>query len=169
MTTIRTKQEVTIHYLKMVKKPDTTTPTDHQLSLKKLHQIIDPEYYLKLYNAVGDSFQWTDRLGLSHKELAKEINDSRTTIYLLQYQGKTVGYSELVQEKEYVELLYFGLFFSEIGKGLGPTFLQLIIAQAWELNPQWVQLNTCTLDHPKALSLYQQIGFKPVKRKQVLK
>ena len=35
------------------------------------------------------------------------------------------------------------------------------------LNPKRVIIQTCTLDHPSALRLYQKLGFAAYNRKQV--
>ena len=48
------------------------------------------------------------------------------------------------------------------GLGLGRWFLLQAIEAAWNLNPLKVTVNTCTLDHPAALPLYQKLGFVPV-------
>ena len=159
MTNTETKQEVTIYYLKMAKKPDNFKPQSKKFSIKKMENPIDPEAFFKIYCSVGSNHQWTDRLGLTNNELSQIINDPKSSIYFLQYDGKPVGFSELIQEEKHVELLYFGLFSEEVGKGLGPSFLELMINQAWSHSPQWVQLNTCSLDHSKALPLYLSKGF----------
>ena len=36
------------------------------------------------------------------------------------------------------------------------------MALAWESSPNKVTVNTCTLDHPAALPLYQKLGFTPI-------
>jgi len=53
-----------------------------------------------------------------------------------------------------------------IGQRLGPFLLEWIITKAWSYNPQRFWLHTCTLDHPKALAIYQQAGFVPYKREE---
>lgn len=63
-----------------------------------------------------------------------------------------------------MEILYFGLMPSFIGKGYGKYFLQWVIAKAWSYKPEWIQLNTCTLDHPHALGTYKKAGFTEVRK-----
>ena len=46
-----------------------------------------------------------------------------------------------------------------IGKRLGPYFLNNIIHIAWGRNPVRLRVNTCDLDHPSALRVYQKSGF----------
>jgi GNAT superfamily N-acetyltransferase len=60
----------------------------------------------------------------------------------------------------------FGLFAAFVGKGLGKFFLQGVINKAWSFNARWIQLNTCSLDHPNALAVYQSQGFKVVRTKE---
>ena len=162
MSDTNTLQDVTIYYLKMAQKPNNFKTISPEFSIKKMENPIDPEGFFKLYCAVGSKHHWTDRLGMTNEELSQVINDPKSSIYNLIYDGRIVGFSELVQEENYIELLYFGLRSDEVGKGLGPSFLQMMIEQAWATTPQWIQLNTCSMDHPKALPLYQRMGFEIV-------
>ena len=40
------------------------------------------------------------------------------------------------------------------------------ISAAWAHGPKRVTVQTCTLDHPAALPLYQKLGFTPVAQKK---
>jgi GNAT superfamily N-acetyltransferase len=57
------------------------------------------------------------------------------------------------------EIKYFGLMPDLIGRSLGPYFLNTIINIAWKRNPIRLRVNTCDLDHPSALHVYQKSGF----------
>lgn len=165
MTYSNKSKKVNIYFLRML-KPLVGIECDKKLyTLKLIEEPITTDDYLEMYNSVGSTFGWTDRLGLDPKKLYTDINKDNALIYLLQVDGEAVGYTELVVEGDYIELLYFGLFNDKIGNGYGTHFLQLALAKAWSQNPQWVQLNTCDLDHPKALSLYQSMGFETVETK----
>jgi len=59
--------------------------------------------------------------------------------------------------------LYFGLTKNFIGKGYGKILLSKTIEKAWSFNPDWIQLNTCDLDHPNALNTYKSLGFEEYK------
>jgi GNAT superfamily N-acetyltransferase len=48
------------------------------------------------------------------------------------------------------------------GQGLGRWFLGAAIQAAWATNPKSIIVQTCTLDHPAALPLYQKLGFEPL-------
>jgi GNAT superfamily N-acetyltransferase len=65
-----------------------------------------------------------------------------------------------LQEGGQVELAYFGLLPSFIGRGLGTELLAAAIDRAWQLRPGRVWVHTCTLDHPRALQTYQSRGFE---------
>ncbi len=54
-----------------------------------------------------------------------------------------------------------------IGLALGPYLLGQAIEALWQKEPSRVLVNTCTLDHPKALPLYQRFGFRPYDRQEV--
>ncbi len=45
--------------------------------------------------------------------------------------------------------------------------LQSAVDLAWDKGPRKLTVNTCTLDHPKALPLYQKLGFRPVRREDL--
>jgi hypothetical protein len=47
---------------------------------------------------------------------------------------------------------------------LGPFLLNCAIDAAWSGGAKKLTVNTCTLDHPKALGLYQRAGFVPVRQ-----
>ena len=52
---------------------------------------------------------------------------------------------------------------------IGTSGLGAAIEAAWATEPRQIVVQTCTLDHPAALPLYQKLGFSPVgqKREQV--
>lgn len=151
----------------MNEAPEYVTTINASFSLLELKKPLVYNHYIKLYKAVGDAYGWTDRLNLSENELNTLINKDETHLFLLLAEGRELGFTELVVEKDFVEIQYFGLFTSEIGKGYGPPLLQLSIEKAWSYAKNKVQLNTCDLDHPQALKLYKMMGFDEVKRKTV--
>jgi predicted N-acetyltransferase YhbS len=65
------------------------------------------------------------------------------------------------------ELAYFGIMPEFIGMGLGPYLLGQALDMLWHKEPARVLVNTCTLDHPKALPLYQRFGFRPYDQQKV--
>jgi len=119
--------------------------------------------YRKYYYGVGEKYFWLDRMVMPDEELFEKINANNIDIYIFFVNNQPAGYIEFIKEEKYVEILYFGLMPEFIGKGFGKYFLQWVIGKAWSYNPEWVQLNTCTLDHPNALGTYKKAGFTEVR------
>lgn len=132
-------------------------------SFELLPKPITAADYRKLYYGVGEKWHWLDRMVMSDDELEEKINAANTDIFVFKVENETAGYIEFVKEKQFTEIQYFGLMPGFIGKGFGSYFLEWVIAKAWSYQPQWIQLNTCTLDHPNALAVYTKAGFKPVR------
>jgi GNAT superfamily N-acetyltransferase len=61
-------------------------------------------------------------------------------------------------------LAYFGLMPDYIGRKLGYFFLYHTAVNAWAKPISRLLVNTCTLDHQRALPLYQRMGFVPYSR-----
>jgi GNAT superfamily N-acetyltransferase len=120
--------------------------------------------YRNYYYGVGEKHFWLDRMVMPDEELFEKINAVNVDILLFYVNKEVAGYIEFVKEEKYVEILYFGLMPEFIGKGFGKYFLQWVIAKAWSYQPEWIQLNTCTLDHPNALSVYKNGGFTEIKK-----
>jgi GNAT superfamily N-acetyltransferase len=94
----------------------------------------------------------------------QKINAPNVDIFIFKVNDKPAGYIEFAKDDKYVEIVYFGLLPGFIGKGLGKYFLQWVIAKAWSYQPKWIQLNTCTLDHPNALGTYKKAGFSEIRK-----
>ena len=126
-------------------------------------------FYRYLYDAVGGPWLWVDRKRLSDEALALLIQDERIEIYVLYVGGVPAGYAELdLRPMPEIQLAYFGLMPEFIGRGLGPWLLRAALAEAWRRGPARVKVSTCSLDHPKALAVYQRAGFVPTARRDVL-
>ena len=130
-----------------------------------LKKPVEVSRYLELYTKVGKNWNWTDRLLMDPNELYKLINSPENEIYVFHFRGKEVGYVELVHKNKYIEIQYFGLFTEFIGKGLGKYFFSWVINKAWSYKPEFLQLDTCGLDHENALELYKSLGFKEYRKK----
>jgi GNAT superfamily N-acetyltransferase len=118
-------------------------------------------FYRYLYAAVGEPWTWTVRRGLSDAELAAILNDQRVEVNILWVGGVPAGYAELDRRAPPdIELAYFGLTPEFIGQGLGAYLLDWTIHHAWRSRPRRLWLHTCDLDHPRALDVYQRLGFR---------
>ena len=160
--------KMTVTYLKMDKPPaeHIHPPANIKLALMRLEKP-PVRYYRYLYGAVGDSYDWVDRTLLSDEQLEKEITAKGIDIYVAHVGGVPAGYFELDSRTSgEVWLAYFGIVADYFGIGLGKWLLHEAISTAWAMEPQTVRVETCTLDHPRALPLYQRMGFVPYERKE---
>jgi GNAT superfamily N-acetyltransferase len=120
-------------------------------------------FYRFLYRQVGSRWHWVDRLRMDDETLAATLNDKRNSVTVLYVNGAPAGFFELLQvDGETIELSHFGLFERALGLGIGKWFLLQTLYAAWALGPRRVTVTTNSLDHPRALQLYQMFGFSPV-------
>jgi GNAT superfamily N-acetyltransferase len=122
-------------------------------------------YFLALYDAVGRDHAWTDRHADSPAALNAWLADPQVSLHSLMSQGWPQGFFMIDGREEGVaDLAYFGLVPEALGRGMGWWLLQTAILTAWQ-RPGITRLtvNTCTLDHPRALGQYQRAGFTPVR------
>lgn len=163
--------DVTITYLEM-REPPARPPANAPRIREKiaLLRVERPTvgFYRYLYNAVGGRWRWYERNALSDDELAAIVQDDRVEIYVLYIGGSPAGYAEIdFRQAPDVELAYFGLIEDYIGRGLGQYMLDWAIDTAWMRTPERLWVNTCTLDHPSALAVYQKAGFTPYEQKTI--
>lgn len=117
-------------------------------------------FYRFLYRLVGDPYFWVSRRRLGDDELAKIIRDDKVHVLALYVGGVPGGMAELdFRDREAAELKFFGVAPDFQGRGFGRYFLSHALDYAWSLAPRRLRLETCTLDHPAALPLYQKLGF----------
>lgn len=121
-------------------------------------------FYRYLYDQVGRQYHWYLRRVMDDEAVDAVINADTTQIDVLYADGCPAGFFELdlTGMPEQVELAYFGLCRDYIGAGLGKWFLSSAVEAAWQHGPNKVTVHTNSLDHPRALGLYQRIGFEPV-------
>lgn len=124
--------------------------------------------YRKLYDRVGRKWHWVNRRHLTDRQLAALVHHPATEIHVLTRKGEAIGYVELnFKLFPQVEIVFVGLVEEEIGNGLGPLMMKAALKIIRDRNPRRIIIQTCTLDHPSALRLYQKLGFAAVNRKQV--
>lgn len=153
----------TIWYLEMHNPPADILPAKEGVTCSLLPKPVAAETYRRYYRAVGLKWNWLDRLSISDAALTEKINTNNTDIYVIQVHGADAGYAEFSREERFVEIVYFGLVPAYTGKGYGKWFLNWVIHTAWSYQPEWIQLNTCSLDHPNALPVYLSAGFTIVR------
>ncbi|MEO1747846.1 MAG: GNAT family N-acetyltransferase [Pseudomonadota bacterium] len=158
--------EATITYLRMDKnsaKP-YPKPSGINASLQRLYK--PPlHFYRYLYYQVGIHWNWESRLRLTDSELARCIHVDTCEITALYVDGAPAGFFEVNRAKTgSTDLAYFGTMPHVHGMGLGQWFLAQAIVECWSSKPNEITVNTCTLDHPAALPLYQKMGFTPYRQ-----
>ena len=159
--------DVKITYLEMTERPrlpQVIHPAGTTVALLRA-QRPPVAFYRFLYDTVGEPWLWYERRLSSDEALEAIIHDELVEIYVLYADGNPAGFAELDRrETTEIELAYFGIMPGHIGQGLGRYLLRWAIDTAWAHEPKRLWVNTCTLDHPKALPLYQQMGFRPYKQ-----
>ena len=156
--------DVRITELEMTAPPKQSlpVPVNIQTAIMRVPEIPLP-FYRFLYLQVGKRWNWVDRLRMSDADLTGVLHDKRNAVTVLYVNGAPAGFFELLQvDEDIVELSHFGMFENALGLGLGKWFLLQTLYAAWNSNPQTVRVATNTLDHPRALQLYQRFGFSPV-------
>ena len=131
-----------------------------------VHQVDDcaPSFWRRLYSEVGSQYHWVDRLVWSDDDIRAYLADPAVSLWVLSVDGGVAGYFELrTHADDSVEIAYFGLLPSYVGRGLGKYLLSEAAARAWALRPARVWLHTSTLDHPAALPNYLARGFEVFK------
>jgi GNAT superfamily N-acetyltransferase len=158
--------ETTITYLSMPAPPPKVPPmpVSPRLALMKAERI-PLHFYRYLYATVGGNWLWIERLQLDDEALARKVHRKEVEIFVLYADGAPAGYYELdFRSAERTNLAYFGLMPEFTGLRIGPWLLGSALTAAFSRGAAEVTVNTCTLDHPAALPLYQRLGFRPVRR-----
>ncbi len=163
-----TELDYTVTWLEMTECPHypwPNLPATHPATL--LHAEAPPVwYFLTLYDAVGRDYAWEDMHSEDPATLQAWLDLPDVALYTLMMKGWPQGFFLLdASETTHTELSYFGLVPEAVGQGLGKYLLRTAILTAWDRDglPK-LTVNTCTLDHPRALQTYQASGFTPVRR-----
>jgi GNAT superfamily N-acetyltransferase len=124
-------------------------------------------YYRYLYNTIGEPWFWTDRRRMDDGSLLAIIGDPKVELYVLHVGGVPAGMAEIDRRPAPdINLAYFGLMPGFIGRGLGPYLLSWAVDLCWQYQPRRITVDSCTLDHPKALAMYQRAGFVPYEQER---
>ena len=157
-----------VTYLEMKKPPSFDWPKvlKYKLNILKAENI-PSWYFLFFYKQVGKKYYWTDWLNKSEKELNSFVSDKNVFFYTLIKDGWPAGFFMLdYREKKICNLSFLGLVEEAIGLGLGEYLLKTAILTAWDSKKiESLTVNTCSLDHKRALHLYQKNGFAPIEVK----
>jgi len=161
-----TEVTYTVTYLEMTSRPAYDRPSVPVGPPTALIAAETPPvwYFLDLYRAVGSAYEWTDMFDEKPETLQGFIQHEAVTLYTLLRSGWPAGFFILDgREAGRCDIAYFGLVPEAVGRGLGSYLLKTAIHLGWDRpGVEKLTLNTCTLDHPRALGLYQKAGFVPV-------
>jgi GNAT superfamily N-acetyltransferase len=165
------KLGITITYLEMTdtqpRQPLPRAPGDKIALMRAFQPPVS--FYRYLYSAVGEPWLWYERRKMDDEALAAIIQSREVEIYVLYKGGVPAGFVEVDRRSRVdVELSYFGLLPEFVGQGLGPYLLGWGIHAAFSCGADRLRVNTCTLDHPKALATYQRAGFVPVRQQSLI-
>lgn len=159
--------DIVVTYLEMETEPASypPAPAGMQLALMRVHEI-PVHFYRYLHDTAGRAYNWVERHVIDDETLSGLIHKDGVEIWLLMCNGAPAGFFELdFSDPDRTELVFFGVLDGFLGRGLGRYMLGAALREAWRNRPGRVAVNTCTLDHPAALSLYQKAGFEPVGRR----
>ncbi|MGH6762891.1 MAG: GNAT family N-acetyltransferase [Phyllobacterium sp.] len=138
------------------------TPSGLRLALMRATNMPLP-FYRFMYEQVGKAHHWAMRRNVDDDALAEVIHAEATQIHLLYADGSPAGFFELdLSDEQCADIVYFGLVPHFQGRGLARFLLSEAIAAAWANDPARVTIETNTLDNPRALQIYQKMGFLPV-------
>lgn len=164
MTASNDPISVRVTDLEMIAAPKQSlpVPVNIQTAIMRVPDI-PLSFYRFLYTQVGRRWTWVDRLRLDDDSLTTVLHDKRNSVTVLYVNGAPAGFFELLHvDADTMELTHFGMFERALGLGIGKWFLLQALYAAWNPSPKIVRVSTNTLDHPRALQLYQRFGFSPV-------
>ena len=152
-----------LRVLKEVQKPSD----DYSLSL------LDPiNFQLNkfFYKNIGKKYKWNDRLVWDESKWNEYVSNKNVKTYIFKKKKNLVGFFELLehQEKNEIEIAYFGLLEEYQNKKLGSYLLSRAIKKSFENKIDRVWLHTCSLDHKNALNNYIDRGMKIFKTESVI-
>ena len=176
MTSDQIKPLVTT-YLEMrshleIRRPKSEIRNEH-LEVRELTRP-DWKFNREMYLKVGENWKWIDKRPWTDGQWRDYANDPNLRTFAGYCDGEVAGYYELhrsvcaaarerqTENREQVEIAYFGLLPEFIGRKLGGALLTGAIenAWAWPPTPSRVWVHTCNRDHSNALANYRARGFQ---------
>ena len=148
-----------------IPEADETVLSRQDVALQRQERMACSDYR-QMFRAVGQNWLWFSRLQIDDTALSQIIHDPQTELHTLHTDSdKIVGFLELNCTKlPGIHISFLGVLPELTGLGLG-TFL---MAHAFRLarahGADHLKVQTCTLDHPNALTFYRKMGFEVLKR-----
>ena len=155
--------EITVWYLELSERPSFANEAPDGIEVNEA-RVKQHQFNRFLYELVGGPWQWTDKLEWSEAQWRDYAERDNLRTWVAWVDGSPAGYFELEKGSDgSVDLAYFGLAEMFIGRGFGGYFLSFAIDAAWNWGADRITVNTCTLDHPRALDNYRSRGFELVR------
>ena len=152
-------------------------------SIQDLKKVIEPDgdYSLNLqepinfqlnkffYKNIGKKHKWIDRLVWTENQWIDYVSSEKVKTYVLKYKDDLAGFFELIfhNEKNEVEIAYFGILEEFQNKKLGSYLLSQAIQKSFKRDINRVWVHTCSLDHKNALNNYIARGMKIFKTETI--
>ncbi len=157
-----------VTYLEMRKPSHAFVPPPSNLRMTLMRaERPTVHFYRYLYDTIGARYHWVDRRRLSDAALAEIIQAETVSVFVAYAHGVPAGFFELDARGEgEIWLAYFGIMPEFQGRGIGKWLLAEAIDEAFSRDPAVLRVETCTLDDPRALPLYQKMGFTPYERRE---
>jgi len=157
--------DVTITYLEMEHPAMLrAAPAVRQDAVLEREQPPSPATAARFYRDVGLAYHWLDRAHWTDAQWRDDLAPAGTELWVLRVAGAEAGFFLLTLPAPRTrEILYLGLLPGFEGQGLGAHLLRCAVERAWEAGADRVTVNTCTLDHPRALPNYLARGFEIVR------
>ena len=160
--------EVTVWYLEQTERAADTEPAEVAALHTEEVQVKQFQFNRCMYQLVGGPWQWTDKLEWSDEQWRDYAERDNLRTWAGWAEGSPAGYFELEKREDgTVDIAYFGLSPAFIGRGFGGAFLARALQEAWNWNATRVTVNTCSLDHPRALENYRQRGFSVIRSETI--
>jgi len=157
-----------IHHLAMAARPAAgwpVLPAGREAALLKA-EAPPAWFYLALHEAVGRDFAWEAPLDGDAAALDAWLADPAVVLYTLMREGWPHGFF-LIDGRagDTVRIVQFGVVPQARGRGYGRFLVGTAVQTAWSLpGVRRLVVSTTSLDHPRALALYQAQGFAIVAR-----
>ena len=160
-----------ITWLEMGARPGydwPSVPTDGAPASLQCAEAPPVWYFRALYDAVGRDHAWEDLHSEPDAVLEKWLADPAVRLWTLTRDGWPQGFFVLdASAAEETEIALLGLVPEAVGRGYGRYLVRTAVLTAWERPGLGrVTVNPCSLDHPRALSVYQQSGFEVVRTEE---
>ena len=163
-------QEVQRNYLEINSIEDLNKVTDPQEEYSL--NLLDPQNFQLnkfFYKNIGKKHKWIDRLIWTENQWIDYVSSERVKTYVLKYKDDLAGFFELIfhNEKNEVEIAYFGILEEFQNKKLGSYLLSQAIQKSFKRDINRVWVHTCSLDHKNALNNYIARGMKIFKTETI--